>query len=95
MPARQLTPKAGVYAAAVTLPDGTERKGVVNVGDNPTVSGDGQTRVEVHILDFDGDLYGQQLRVEFIARIRDERKFDSLADLQTQIRQDISTLPHV
>lgn len=92
VPPAGLIPKAGVYAATVTLPNGKSRPAVVNIGDNPTVSGDGRIRIEAHIPEFDGDLYGKKLSIAFIRRIRGERKFDSLSDLQTQIQRDIAEL---
>lgn len=87
---RQLLPKTGVYAAEAILPDGSRKRAVVNVGDNPTVESDGKTRVEAHICDFDGDLYGETITINFKRRIRGERRFDSLANLQARIRRDIA-----
>ena len=87
-PPHVLLPKRGVYAAKVTLPDGRAFGGVTNVGVRPTVNHGQDVTVEPWILDFDGDLYGQKLRVEFFRRLRDERKFDSLEALRTQIQCD-------
>ena len=87
-PPHVLLPKRGVYAAKVTLPDGRAFGGVTNVGIRPTVNHGQDVTVEPWILDFDGDLYGQKLRVEFFRRLRDERKFDSLEALKTQIQCD-------
>ena len=87
-PPHVLLPKRGVYAAKVTLPDGRAFGGVTNVGIRPTVNHGQDITVEPWILDFDGDLYGQKLRVEFFRRLRDERKFDSLEALRTQIQCD-------
>ena len=87
-PPHVLLPKRGVYAAKVTLPDGRAFGGVTNVGVRPTVNHGQDVTVEPWILDFDGDLYGQKLRVEFFRRLRDERKFESLEALKTQIQCD-------
>ena len=87
-PPHVLLPKRGVYAAKVTLPDGRAFGGVTNVGIRPTVNHGQDVTVEPWILDFDGDLYGQKLRVEFFRRLRDERKFDSLEALRAQIQCD-------
>ena len=87
-PPHVLLPKRGVYAAKVTLPDGRAFGGVTNVGIRPTVNHGQAVTVEPWILDFDGDLYGQKLRVEFFRRLRDERKFESLEALKTQIQCD-------
>ena len=87
-PPHVLLPKRGVYAAKITLPDGRAFGGVTNVGVRPTVNNGQDVTVEPWILDFDGDLYGQAIRVEFYRRLRDERKFDSLAVLRSQIETD-------
>ena len=87
-PPHVLLPKRGAYAAKVTLPDGRAFGGVTNVGIRPTVNHGQDVTVEPWILDFDGDLYGQKLRVEFFRRLRDERKFESLEALKTQIQCD-------
>ena len=87
-PPHVLLPRRGVYAAKITLPDGRAFGGVTNVGVRPTVNTGQDVTVEPWILDFDGDLYGQAIRVEFYRRLRDERKFDSLAALRSQIETD-------
>ena len=87
-PPHVLLPRRGVYAAKITLPDGRAFGGVTNVGVRPTVNNGQDVTVEPWILDFDGDLYGQAIRVEFFRRLRDERKFDSLAALKSQIETD-------
>ena len=84
---RFVRPGRGVYAARVTI-DGSALDAVVNVGVRPTVDGTVE-RVEAHILDWDGDLYGRTLGVDLIERIRDERRFDSLDELVGQIARDI------
>lgn len=79
----ELVPPRGVYAVrALGYGDG-----VMNIGVRPTVMGDRETR-EVHIFESPGDLYGRRVRVEVVERIRDERKFASLEELETQIARD-------
>lgn len=81
-----LRPKNGVYAVTVECLDRLF-KGVVNIGYSPTFE-DHQFTVEVHLLDFDGDLYGKKIRVNFVQRIRDEKKFSGIEALANQIRKD-------
>ena len=83
----ELAPKNGVYAVWVEV-DGNRQMGVANIGYSPTFD-DHVFTVEVHLLDFDGDLYGKQIRVSFVNRIRGEIKFDSLDALSAKIRDDI------
>lgn len=81
-----VVPKLGVYACTCTV--GTQTyKAVTNIGSRPTVGGH-QTRAESWILDFDGDLYGKEITLQFQKFLRPERKFDSLEDLKTQIQKD-------
>jgi len=94
VPERQLLPAVGVYAACVVIPDGDEFPAVVNVGRCPTVTENGPITVEVHILDYDGNLYGCNLAVAFLRRLRGERKFDSLDALRGQIALDIEETRH-
>lgn len=61
----------------------------MNIGHRPTFDGH-RTTLEVHILDFDGDLYGQTITVSFLQRLRNERHFDSPADLIQQMKQDVA-----
>jgi riboflavin kinase/FMN adenylyltransferase len=84
----ELLPKPGVYAVKVEG-DGWVRDGACNIGDNPTFYGSSVT-VEVHLLDFDGDLYGSRLRVYFVERVRDEREYPDIFSLQEAIRNDVS-----
>ena len=78
-----LVPKFGVYAANAVF-DGQTRRAVVNIGTRPTVNGRNVT-VEPWILDFDGDLYGHELRLDLTDFLRPERKFDSLEELKAEI----------
>ena len=81
-------PMRGVYAVRVAMPDGSYEQGVCNVGPRPTVNGV-QPVLEVHLLDYQGHLYGQLLSVEFLEFIRAEQKFDGLEQLKKQIFADI------
>ena len=84
---RHLEPQRGVYAVRVALPGGAVVEGVANIGRRPTVGGT-ESRVEAHLFDWAGDLYGQGVRVGLVAFLRDERKFDGLDALKTQIALD-------
>jgi len=87
-PPHVLVPCHGVYATRVYLPDGSCYSAVTNVGTRPTVNNGTDVTVEAWLLDFDGDLYGQTVIVEFHHRLRGEVRFDSLEELKTQITQD-------
>jgi riboflavin kinase/FMN adenylyltransferase len=76
----------GIYAVQARL-DGRAFPAVASFGTRPTVDG-GAPLLEVHLLDFDGDLYGREMEVEFIERIRDERKFDSIPALAAEMERD-------
>jgi len=88
----ELVPPDGVYAILVdrVTPDGPRAlaTGVMNIGVRPTIGGDLRRTQEAHLFDFAGDLYGQRLRVHFVARLREERKFDGLPALKEQIARD-------
>jgi len=89
----ELCPKTGIYAVTVEF-DGIKYKGVANIGYSPTFE-DHEFTVEVHILDFSDNIYGKKIRVNFIKRIRDERKFSSISELINQIRLDIAAAREV
>ena len=90
-----LLPPNGVYAAHVNI-GGNNLRAVLNIGHRPTLkSPTPELRAEVHLLDFDGDLYGQELEVTFAARLRDEQKFASLEELKAQIARDIAAARQV
>lgn len=76
-----LVPAFGVYATKVTLEDGSVHLAVTNVGLRPTVEDGSAVTVEPYILDYSGDLYGQQVQVSFYHKLRGEKKFDSLEEL--------------
>lgn len=87
----KLIPADGVYAAHVKrLQSGEMLKGMCNIGHRPTVSGTGKT-IEVNIFDFEADIYGEQVRLFFEQRIRDEQRFMSIDALKAQLQQDEST----
>ncbi|MCL2427013.1 MAG: bifunctional riboflavin kinase/FAD synthetase [Oscillospiraceae bacterium] len=83
-----LIPSFGVYVTKVYLDDGSENIGVTNIGVRPTVDDSGQVTAETHILDFQRNLYGHQVRVEFYKRIRPETKFNNVNELKAQIHAD-------
>ena len=83
-----IVPRHGVYAAKVYLEDGSEHIAVANVGVRPTVSDERSVNVETHLIEFTGNLYGRQARVDFYRFLRPERKFPDYEALSRQIRQD-------
>ncbi len=83
-----IVPRRGVYAAKVFLEDGSGHIAVANVGVRPTVSDEGRVNVETHLLQFSGNLYGRQARVEFYKFLRPEVKFEDYEELSRQIRRD-------
>lgn len=86
-PHNRVIPKFGVYATA-TLVDGTWRRSITNIGVRPTFESDAEPSIETYLFDFDGDLYGDVLRVRFLHRIRDEHKFNGIDELKAQIEKD-------
>jgi riboflavin kinase/FMN adenylyltransferase len=92
-----LLPKPGVYAAWACRVDGAppqRLRAAVSVGSNPTFAAEGRgavpaVTIEAHLLDFDGDLYGARLRLEFAGRIREQRRFSSAEELVAEIKRDI------
>jgi riboflavin kinase/FMN adenylyltransferase len=84
----EILPPNGVYAVRAQYAS-RQLKGVVNIGVRPTIAKENtQRRLELHLFDFDEDLYGQSIEVSFIQKLRDEQKFDSLAELKSQIGRD-------
>lgn len=85
---QQLLPASGVYAVLVRLKDSVGwKRGMMNIGHRPTFNGT-TTSMEVNLFNFSGDLYGQEILVSFISKIRDERKFDSIDALAEQLQHD-------
>jgi riboflavin kinase/FMN adenylyltransferase len=84
----KLIPGDGVYAVEVKL-DEKDYPGMLSIGSNPTVNSDSTLRsIEVHILNFNKDIYGKNISVTFRKRLRDERKFDNLEELTQQMELD-------
>ena len=83
-----IVPAYGVYAAKVYLEDGSEQIAAVNVGVRPTVEAVSEPNVEAFLLDFDGDLYGQRVRLEFYRHLRGERKFPNVETLTQEVLQN-------
>jgi riboflavin kinase/FMN adenylyltransferase len=85
---RHVEPARGVYAVTVVVPDGSVVQGVANVGRRPTLGGDPVTRLEVHLFDWSGDLYGQEIGVRLHAFIRPDATFGNLEELKAAIAAD-------
>ncbi len=85
-PGERLVPGDGVYAAHAEIDD-RHYGAMVNIGVRPTFAGDRRT-IEAHLFDFDGDLYGVQLRLAFVNKVREEQRFDSVEALVKQLRSD-------
>ncbi|MDR1678214.1 MAG: bifunctional riboflavin kinase/FAD synthetase [Prevotellaceae bacterium] len=84
---QKLLPEAGVYAVWVRV-NGKVYKGMLNIGCRPTVNRTNRTTVEVHILDFIGEIYGEMLEIDFVRKIRNEQKFNSMEELTVQLEKD-------
>jgi riboflavin kinase/FMN adenylyltransferase len=84
----KLIPANGVYCVNVNIQNKTY-KGALNIGTNPTTDSDNSQKIEVHILNFNEDIYHQKIQISFLKKIRDEEKFDSIESLKNQILQDI------
>ncbi|WP_338429928.1 bifunctional riboflavin kinase/FAD synthetase [Synechococcus elongatus] len=93
IPADKLLPRWGVYAGRAHLPEQGFRDlpAVLNIGQRPTLNGDRTISVEVHLLDWQGDCYGQLLQIDLQSFLRPEQKFDTLTALTQQIQQDCRT----
>lgn len=83
----KLIPKIGVYAVKVLVGNQTY-KGMLNIGTNPTTDADNNIKIEVNIFDFDRDIYGETIKVEFVKRIRNEEKFANLDELKQALAND-------
>lgn len=84
----KIIPKEGVYVVQVYLDNQKPLKGILNIGVRPTIYTNHSQTIEVNILDFDGDLYGQYITLELLKKIRDEIKFDNKEELKKQIQAD-------
>jgi riboflavin kinase/FMN adenylyltransferase len=87
-PRNRVIPKNGVYVTGALI-DGEWRRSVTNVGVRPTFGADAEPSVETFVLNWAGDLYGDVVRVRFLHRLRDERKFGSIEELKDQIERDV------
>lgn len=83
----KLTPKGGVYAARASVEGGEWMPAMLNIGTNPTFRRE-HLSIEAHIIGFSGDIYGKRVCIEFVRRLRDERRFDSAEALQAQLEAD-------
>lgn len=87
IPDEKIIPKEGVYAAMVN-----GRKAMLNIGTNPTISDNNKTTVEAHIINFNGNIYGEVLTIEILHRVRDEQHFASIEALKQQLHLDLTTI---
>ena len=92
---RHLEPARGVYAVTVRLPDGSTHPGVANIGRRPTVNAGPESRLEVFLFDYSGDLYGAELAVALHVFLRGERKFAGIDELKAQIATDAAAARNV
>ncbi len=84
----KLIPANGVYAVNMLMGDGIIREGMMNIGSRPTIANGSNVSIEVHLFDFEGDLYGEQVTVQLLSRFRDEQKFNSVDELTDQLKKD-------
>jgi riboflavin kinase / FMN adenylyltransferase len=89
-PEVDLTIAPGIYAVTLNVEDGPAMPAVASLGTNPTFVDAGRLVLEVHVLDWSGDLYDRRVRTTFVARLRDELRFDSVEMLVAQIQRDIA-----
>ncbi len=87
MPEESLAPRDGIYACWIEI-DGSRHMAAASIGERPTFPGAGRS-IEAFVMDFDGDLYGMELRLELVRRLRDEEKFDSVEQLRLQVDRDV------
>ena len=87
-----IIPRHGVYATKVYLEDGSVHLGVTNVGVRPTVENTDNVNAETYILNYSGDLYGKQVRIEFYKFVRPEMKFENVEELKAQIGRDAASV---
>jgi riboflavin kinase/FMN adenylyltransferase len=86
-PQNRVIPRTGVYVTAALI-DGQWRRSVTNIGTRPTFGSDNESSVETFVLNWSGDLYGDVVRVRFLHRLREEKKFSSIDELKFQIERD-------
>ena len=83
----RVIPADGVYVT-LSLVEGVWHRSVTNIGKRPTVSDDGISKIEAHLIDFDRDIYDQNVRLRFLHRLRGEKRFNGLDELKAQISRD-------
>lgn len=88
-PEEKLLPPFGVYVTRTTV-KGNEYQGISNVGCKPTIEGDNPVGVETHLFDFKEEIYGSVIKVEFLKKLRDEKKFGSVEELKVQMQLDVA-----
>lgn len=86
----KLIPKRGSYIVS-TIINGKEVRGMMNIGINPTINSNNNQTLEVHLIDYQGDLYDQTITIKFLDYLRDEKKFDSIDALKQQLQMDYQT----
>ncbi|HEX5353112.1 MAG TPA: bifunctional riboflavin kinase/FAD synthetase [Rhodanobacteraceae bacterium] len=91
---KRVSPVSGIFAVCVRVGD-RWRPGVASLGVRPTIAGGGEPLLEAHLFDFDGDLYGQRIEVEFVAKLRDEEKFGDLEALRAQMDRDAASAKEI
>jgi len=94
LPDDYIIPAGGVYAGKCVV-NGREYIAAINIGNNPTVNNNNKQTIEAHLIGFKKNIIGQNVRLIFIKRIRDEKKFSSLEDLITAIRNDVQHIMHM
>ncbi|MBO86610.1 MAG: hypothetical protein CL927_14740 [Deltaproteobacteria bacterium] len=87
--ANEFVPASGVYAVWARIDGGSPVEAVANIGVRPTFGANGPTRFEVHLLDWSGTIYGSEMDVSFVARLRGEMQFEGVDELTAQIRSDV------
>ena len=87
----KLIPETGVYAVHVYV-GGMPHIGMLNIGHRPTLNNGKDLSIEVHIIDFNADIYHKEMKIEFVRRIRPERKFNGLEELVAQLKEDRDTV---
>lgn len=88
IPSDSIVPKIGVYVTR-TIYKGMTFKSITNIGKNPTFKDSASVTIETNIFEFDSDIYGESIHIEFLARVRDEKKFPTVTDLVEQIKKDV------
>ena len=94
-PKQKLLPACGVYAVRACTPDGTKHSGMLCIGHRPTIETDGELSIEVHIFDFNADLYGEKVSIDFIGKIREEQHFYTLEELRQQLTLDAASVQNM